>query len=276
VDLNLATDLPSLWADAHQLHQVLVNVVANAHQAMRRHAGPRTLSIATRLDPAGKHVRLAVTDTGPGIPGDIRAKIFEPFFTTKPAGQGTGLGLSLCHGIVEDHGGAITVESETGRGTTFTITLPVGRRDAESVEPATAGTPPPVGSKLILIVDDERDLAEVLVDELRGDGHRVEVACDGAEALRWLEKEPFDLVVSDTKMPTMDGIQLYRSIERAYPGLLRRIIFITGDVLDVEKRAFLESTGAPFLMKPFDPAEVRNLVRHSLADSGRPVASPRA
>jgi CheY-like chemotaxis protein len=266
VSLDLADDLPTLWADGHQLHQVLVNIVANAHQAMRHSLKPRHISITTRSALASQRVDLEITDSGPGIPAEIRAKIFEPFFTTKPLGQGTGLGLSLCRGIVEEHGGAITVESEPGRGTTFTITLPVVPRPAGAGEPSAAEVTAPVGSKAILVIDDERDLAEVLVEALEHDGHRVEVASNGAEALSRLERQAFDLVLSDTKMPQMDGMELYREIERRFPALRRRIIFVTGDVLDPDKQRFLEETRAPFLAKPFDLADLRRLVRQMVAD----------
>jgi two-component system sensor histidine kinase/response regulator len=267
ISVRAAADLPLLWADAHQLHQVLVNLVANAHQAMRRSPGPRELSITTRAEPARRQVQVVVSDTGPGIPAEIRARIFEPFFTTKPAGQGTGLGLSLCRGIVEEHGGTITVESEPGRGTTFVITLPVVARPAAAMGPHAAGAPAPVGPRRILVVDDERDLAEVLVEALQRDGHHVEIAANGTDALGRLARDRFDLVVSDTKMPLMDGPELFREIERRFPALRRRVIFVTGDVLDVEKRRALESTGAPFLAKPFDLTEVRNLVRRQLTQA---------
>jgi len=269
VSLSLAEDLPVLWADGHQLHQVLVNIVANAHQAMRRSPARRQISITTRSEPASQRVHLEITDTGPGISAEIRAKIFEPFFTTKPPGQGTGLGLSLCRGIIEEHGGAITVVSELGKGTTFAITLPVVPRPAGADEPDTAEAPVPVGSKAILVVDDEQELAEVLVEALGRDGHRVEIASNGAEALRQLERQTYDLVVSDTKMPVMDGVELFHELERRFPELRRRIIFVTGDVLDTEKRQFLESTGAPFLTKPFDLTEIRNVVRRRLVDAAR-------
>src|SRR5439155_24766220 len=167
-------------------------------------------------------------------------------------------------GIIEEHGGAITVVSEPGQGTTFAITLPVVPRPAGAAEPATAEASVPVGSKAILVVDDEQALAEVLVEALGRDGHRVETASNGAEALHRLERHAFDLVVSDTKMPVMDGVELFRELERRFPALRRRIIFVTGDVLDAEKRQFLESSGAPFLMKPFDLSEVRNVVRRRL------------
>jgi CheY-like chemotaxis protein len=133
----------------------------------------------------------------------------------------------------------------------------------------------PVGSKAILVIDDERDLAEVLVEELEHDGHRVEVASNGAEALSRLERQAFDLVLSDTKMPQIDGLELYREIERRYPALRRRIIFVTGDVLDPDKQRFLEETRAPFLAKPFDLGDLRRLVRQMVADRNTPdVTAP--
>jgi signal transduction histidine kinase len=265
VVLSLADDLPILWADSHQLQQVLVNLVTNAHHAVRqRPADARMISITTRSDSAYRRAHIEITDTGPGIHAEIRGRIFEPFYTTKPVGQGTGLGLSLCRGIIEEHGGTITVESEPGRGTTFEITLPVTVRPSRIDTPTASETPAPVGTKTILVVDDERDLAEILVEALGREGHRVEMAGNGADALRRLEQHGYDLVVSDTKMPVMDGVQFFHEIERRFPRLCKRIIFVTGDVLDPEKRRFLESSGAPFLTKPLDLGEVRRVVRRVL------------
>jgi two-component system sensor histidine kinase/response regulator len=262
VALRLDDDLPILWADGHQLQQVLVNMITNAHHAVRqRPADAREITITTWSDETPRKVHIEVADTGLGIPAEVRSRIFEPFFTTKPVGQGTGLGLSLCRGIVEEHGGTITVESEPGRGTAFEITLPVTVRPASVETPGATEIPPPVGAKTILVVDDERDLAEVLVEALGREGHRVEIASNGADALRRLEEHRYDLVVSDTKMPVMDGVELFQEIARRLPTLSKRIIFVTGDVLDVEKRRFLESSGAPFLTKPFDLGEVRRVVR---------------
>jgi len=264
VVLRLANDLPILWADGHQLQQVLVNIITNAHHAVRqRPADARMISITTWSDGV-LQVHVEIADTGPGIPSEIRGRIFEPFFTTKPVGQGTGLGLSLCRGIVDEHGGTITVESEPGQGTTFKMTLPVTVRPASGDAPSATETAPPVGRKTILVVDDERDLAEILVEALGREGHRVEIAGNGADALRRLEQDRYDLVVSDTKMPVMDGVELFDEIDRRFPTLSKRIIFVTGDVLDPEKRRFLESSGAPFLTKPFDLAEVRRVVRRAL------------
>jgi signal transduction histidine kinase len=262
--LTLAEDLPSLWADSHQLHQVAINILANAHHALRRIPRPRQLSIATRAEEG--QVRLEIADNGPGIPHEIRAKIFEPFFTTKGPREGTGLGLSLCRGIIDDHGGSITVDSEVGRGTIFAVMLPVVTRPSAVLDGSVAGEASPIAPKDILVVDDEPDLADAIVEELRRDGHRVAVASNGAEALRQLERQGFDLVLSDTKMPVMDGVQFYDHVVRRFPALRGRFIFVTGDALDVDKRRFLESIEAPYVIKPFDLNALRNLVRRHLAD----------
>jgi signal transduction histidine kinase len=269
VALDLAEGLPVLWADGHQLHQVLVNMVANAHHAMRHGRAQRRLAITTRFDPGSRHVRLALADTGPGIPAEIRAKIFEAFFTTKPPGQGTGLGLSLCQGIVAEHGGTIAVESEPGRGATFTITLPVLPRPATVAAPPDEEPSTPADARTILVVDDEPEIAAILLETLERDGHRAESVANGAEALQRLERQEYDLIVSDTKMPVLDGVDFYHELERRFPALLRRIVFVTGDVLDVEKQRFLESIGAPIVTKPFDLGDVRRVVRAKLADARR-------
>ncbi|PYN41686.1 MAG: hypothetical protein DMD95_18770, partial [Candidatus Rokuibacteriota bacterium] len=161
---ELAGDLPVVWADAHQLHQVVVNLLANAHQAMRRMDAGRRITIRTRLE--RERLLLEVIDTGPGIPAEIQSRIFEPFFTTKPQGEGTGLGLSLCRRMLEEHEGTITVESEVGRGTTFRIELPVVSRPTASLAAGEYEPLPPIAGKAILIVDDEPDLAATLAEAL--------------------------------------------------------------------------------------------------------------
>jgi PAS domain S-box-containing protein len=162
VTFELAEGLPVLWADAHQLHQVVVNLVANAHQAMREVAGPRCLTLRTGRDAESRRVWLEVQDTGPGIAAELRGRIFEPFFTTKPPGAGTGLGLSLCQGIVEGHGGWIgVVEPGAARGTVFCVELPVEEPRGETVAEV-AGAPVLVRGARILVVDDEPGIAGAL------------------------------------------------------------------------------------------------------------------
>lgn len=265
VALDLGEGLPPLWADAHQLHQVLVNLVTNAHHAMRRLPPPRRIRVAARLDGARGRVRLTIADSGPGIPQDLHDKIFEPFFTTKPAGEGTGLGLSLCRGIIEEHGGTLTLESAPGQGATFVIELPLGEQATARTAVQATDALPPVRPKRILVVDDERDIADLLVEVIAAGGHQVDVAADGVEALEQIARHDYDLLLSDTKMPGLDGLGLYRELERRFPALSRRVVFLTGDVLDPAKREFLESTRAPFLMKPFEVSEVRRVVHRMLA-----------
>src|SRR5437867_3121596 len=126
VGFDLAKDLPLVWADAHQLKQVVVNLVTNARQAVQDAAPPRRLTLRTRPDAQGQKVRIEVADSGPGIPREIRARVFEPFFTTKPEGEGTGLGLALARGLVESHGGESDVAGAPGEGARFVIGRPVG------------------------------------------------------------------------------------------------------------------------------------------------------
>src|SRR5437870_2508517 len=265
VVLDVTEDLPTLWADAHRLHQVLVNLIVNAQHAMRGVTSARRLTLTTRFDRERDRVWLEVGDTGSGIPPEIRARIFEPFFTTKPTGQGTGLGLSLCQGIVEEHGGTITVESAPGRGAKFRIELPVVAPPTAAVEPAAAVPPSAMTSKSILVVDDESEIAAVLAEMLQRAGHRVEIAANGAMGLEMLERRGYDLILTDTKMPVLDGVEFYRALERRFPQLCRRLIFVTGDLLDPEKRSFLAATGAPCMEKPFDLDEVRRVVDRLLA-----------
>jgi len=264
VAVDLASDIPVMWVDPHQLHQVFVNLIANAQHAMRRQPGPKRLTVRGRYDAERRRVRLELADTGPGIVADVCARIFEPFFTTKPAGEGTGLGLSLCRGIVEEHRGTIAVESEPGRGTTFVIELPVETPPRAAARPPTASAPASARRGTVLVVDDERGVAEALAEAIRRDGHEVEIAGDGAEALGLLAARPYDLIVSDTKMPILDGESFYRELERRHPALRHRIVFLTGDVLSRDKREFLERTAAPFLTKPCDLDELRRVVSRVL------------
>jgi PAS domain S-box-containing protein len=256
-------DLPTLWADPHQLHQLLVNLVTNAHQAMRQHPHPRRLTITARADVFPPRVHLEVADTGPGIPPALRGRVFEPFFTTRPPGQGTGLGLSLSHGIVAAHGGSIEIDDAPGGGCLIRIELPVhagsgGGPDAPS--PAALAAP-----TRVLVVDDELEVGHVLADMLAVDGHRADVVGNATLALEQLETVGYDVLLCDLRMPGIDGSAVYRQlVARAHP-LTQRFAFLTGDALSPDTVAFLRDCGLPWLEKPFRFADVRRVVSELLA-----------
>jgi two-component system NtrC family sensor kinase len=270
LDWQLAPDLPPLWADPHQLHQVIVNLVTNAHHALREGPPPRRLTLTTRYDPGGPGVVLEVADTGPGIPPALQARLFEPFFTTKPPGVGTGLGLPLCRGIIEEHGGSISVQSQPGQGTVFRVLLPVPVETSPGRDPSSPDISPAVAriATTILIVDDEPGIVSALAHLLRRDGHTVDTAANGQLALAKLHTQAYDLILCDLRMPELDGPGLYQALQQQYPYLLRRVIFLTGDTLSEEARTFLEQTEVPRLSKPFRAAEVRQLVQHVLQKAG--------
>lgn len=260
----LATTLPEVFADPHQLQQVLMNLFINAEQAMTAHAGGGVLSVATYA-PSVDQVMIEVTDSGPGIDEDVRHRIFDPFFTTKDVGEGTGLGLSVVNAIVEEHGGTIQVESSPGQGARFLVTLPAAGlpMQAPAATSAHAGDPDPrFGRGLrVLLADDEPALAGAVAETLRDAGFEVTVARDGQEALLLAEAQTFDAVICDLRMPRVDGPTFYRAVEAVSPPQARRVIFVTGDVTGSEAARFLDETGCRWLAKPFRLAELLRAVR---------------
>ena len=260
---DLAADLPVLWADPAQLHQVLVNLITNAQQAMRGISTPRRVTLTARHDRTRDVVRLVVSDTGPGILAEILGRIFEPFFTTKPEGQGTGLGLPLCRSIVESHDGTMSAESRPGEGAAFVIELPVVA-PPQAVPAAERVEPEARRGLTVLVVDDEPDVREVFADLLAAEGHDVGTAADGLDALERIRERAFDLIFTDIRMPGLDGAGLYREIERRDPALARRVVFVTGDVLSGEVGELIGRLGVPSVSKPLDLAEVERLIARML------------
>jgi PAS domain S-box-containing protein len=257
----LAPDLPAVWADGDQLHQVFANLFVNAQQALQGVPPPRRLTITSDFD--DEAVWVAVADNGPGIPADIAQRVFEPFFTTKPQGVGTGVGLSVCHGIVAAHDGEIRLEASGGPGARFVVRLP--RTAAQVVEAPVETLPRRHRRARILVVDDEPDVAQLLIDILERDGHRVARASSGREALACLADGEVDLILSDLRMPDLDGPALYRALAAQRPELLGRLVFMTGDTLGGDMTGFLTETGVRVLEKPLDPAGVSHKVQGFLA-----------
>jgi len=254
---DLAKGLPPTLADPNQLVQVFMNIITNAEQAMRESHGKGTLSIRT-VKAAG-NIRLTFEDDGPGIAPANLKKIFDPFFTTKPVGKGTGLGLSICHGILKEHGGTIDATSAVGKGTTFIIELPIVTGVAARVE-AERPAADKVEPGRVLVVDDELFIRELVQDVLAGRGHLVEVVDGGVAALEKIKAGPYDLIISDLKMPELDGQELFARIKADHPDLALRVIFISGDTVSSETQAFLDAAGQPYVLKPF---KVKDLVEEA-------------
>jgi two-component system NtrC family sensor kinase len=196
---------------------------------------------------------------------DVQTRIFEPFFTTKPPGVGTGLGLPLCQGIIEDHGGTLRCMSQMGQGTTFRVELPVGFIPETPYASADSGAAlSPVSSSTILLVDDEPSMTNALTRLLRRDGHNVDAVTNGRLALMKLQERVYDVILSDLRMPELDGFGLYRALETRYPQLCRRFIFLTGDTLNPDTHALGVQHGVPQLFKPYTAAELRRVIHQVL------------
>ena len=280
LDLVLAEGMPEVQADADQLGQVVLNLVVNAQQAMANVEGTRSLTLTTGVEavrptPSSREPRvwLRVSDTGPGVPAAVRDRLFEPFFTTKEAGFGTGLGLSVSRSIVREHGGELILESvplraDTGLGATgasFRLSLPI------SGEAATPSAPLPLDTvsgelhSRVLVVDDEMEIADLMRAVLEGAGFDVATAESGAVALELLAEARFDAIVSDVRMPDLDGAALWRAVRARHPQLARRMLFVTGDTLSPQARQVLEESGCASLDKPFVNADLLAAVRAALA-----------
>jgi CheY-like chemotaxis protein len=258
VRTELAPDLPQLVGDAGQLHQLFANLIVNAQHALEGHDGLRELAIATRCE--GGAVTIEVADSGPGIPPAIRSRIFEPFFTTKPVGSGTGLGLSFAYGVARAHGGELAL-ADGDEGTRFRIALPIGANGVGSAKQSVRRETGHGG--VALVVDDELELAETLAEMLEGQGWSVVVAGGGREALDRLAERDVDLVITDLRMPDLDGADLFAWVRAHRPSLAERVVFLTGDTLGPGANRFLESCGRPFAEKPFSPESIARLVEAS-------------
>jgi PAS domain S-box-containing protein len=270
IETNLAAELPVVWGDEDQMHQVITNLVVNAQQALVLVEPPRRLTVSTRED--GGFVEIVVADNGPGMSAEIRERIFEPFFTTKEAGVGTGVGLSVCKAIVTAHEGRIRAEGDTGAGTRIVVVLPLGGTGAPvAAAPDEPGVAAPL-SLNVLVVDDEPDIAAMVAEMLRQDGHAAEIARDARTALDIVERADVDLIVSDLRMSDLDGPGLYRAVREKRPDLADRMLFITGDVLAADIDRFLAETGVPVVEKPIDPVAFRRALAGRLAEpQGEPA-----
>jgi two-component system cell cycle sensor histidine kinase/response regulator CckA len=253
-------------ADAGQLGQVVLNLVVNARDAMAA-GGRMTIEIlCVDADPGGltlPQVQLVVSDTGVGMDAETLERVFEPFFTTKPPGAGTGLGLSTVHGIVKQSGGDLWVQSEPGRGTTFTIALPRAAGEVSGPNHATTELEVRPGQgETILLVEDDDSVRDFLEEALSRRGFSVLCGRDAAEALALEAKTPsIDLLVTDVVMPNLSGPELVRTLQGRRPDL--PVLYLSGHAegATTDERSF---GSAPFLQKPFSSAELIRAVGDAL------------
>ena len=255
---------PLVRADEARLAQVFINLLVNAAQALPEGASDEhEIRIATSTDAAGRAV-IEIRDSGPGIPASIIGRIFDPFFTTKAVGVGTGLGLSVCHNLVTEMGGEITVWSEPGRGATFQVILPAvvaaAAAVAGEVAPAAGSTlPKPKARASILVVDDDKAVGIALRRVLRD--HDVSVVTEARSGLELLASgKRFDVILSDLMMPEMSGMEFYDELTRRFPAAADRVVFISGGTFTPSAKAFLDRVPNPRLEKPFDPRRLREII----------------
>jgi signal transduction histidine kinase/ActR/RegA family two-component response regulator len=272
---NVARESGAVVIDLTQIHQVIMNLCTNAAHAMQETGGVLDVNLIEMdlgledkfmikgLSP-GKYVRITVSDTGHGIPPGLKERIFDPYFTTKGLGVGTGLGLSVAHGIVKNHGGAFSVYSESGKGSTFHVYLP--RIDADVIDVSVDKKSPPVGNEQILFIDDEETLVQIGRQMLERLGYKVSTRSCSVEALEDFREDPmkFDLVITDQTMPNMTGEMLAKEMMQIRSDI--PIILCTGfSHLVDQKKSQLIGIRA-FLMKP--------LILKDLAVTIRKVLDP--
>jgi PAS domain S-box-containing protein len=278
-----AANLHAVKADAGQIEQVIMNMVINARDAMPNGGrltletanvsfGPESVGRYVELEP-GDYVMLAITDTGAGMNDGVKARLFEPFFTTKDVGQGTGLGLSTCYGIIKQSGGHISVYSELGRGTTFKIYLP--QVESEIKSPAQLNMPSdlPRGTETILLVEDDPSLREMAAGLLGRLGYKVLTAANGVEALNLKNERGtghVDLLFTDVVMPHMSGKELADRVRALYPHT--KILFTSAYTENAIIQQGVLDRGVMLLQKPFTPSALANKVREAL-DAPEPDAA---
>ncbi len=273
INRDLDRRLPSTIADSHQLQQVFLNLITNAEQAMLEAHGHGKLTIRTRSDSQAGRIVVEIIDDGPGIPEGYLTRIFDPFFTTKEVGKGTGLGLSLSYGIVKEHGGNIYARSRIGEGSSFIVEIPVAARLQEDPTPVLELLPQAihfenvVRNKRILVVDDERYILDFFIEVFKMYSIEVDTADDGKLAMEKIMRQDYDLVITDFKMPLMNGKDLYHWISENRPQLTRHVVFVTGDTACTDTQTFFEKIGNRYLAKPFKIEEVKEAIQETLQRS---------
>ncbi|MCK0068985.1 hybrid sensor histidine kinase/response regulator, partial [Kordiimonas laminariae] len=257
ISLHIAPDLPAIKGNYNQFYQVFFNLLLNALHAMSSQVRQKLLSITCSYDEVNNIIKVDIVDSGPGVPANIRSKVFDPFFTTKEVGTGTGLGLFIVRSIVEAHDGKIDL-MPSQKGAHFRLYLPAWTKNY--ADAAETETEVDCADCRILIVDDEEEILDALGQILKSQNHDVSSAPNGQKALEVLANEHIDLIISDLRMPEMDGPQLYEKVCSDYPHLSDKTVFMTGDELSQFAQRFLSTANCPVLSKPFSPKKVKELL----------------
>jgi PAS domain S-box-containing protein len=270
---DISSDVDNIMADPTEIYRIVMNLCTNAAQAMGNNGGVMAVTLTqvdltqhdTRLHPGlkpGRYVKLSVQDNGPGIPEELKDRIFEPYFTTKEKGKGTGMGLSVVHGIVQSYGGGIHAYSEPDAGTIFNVYLPAIKYDVSAEQKAEQALP--TGREHILLVDDEPVLVDVGRELLETLGYKVTGCHSGSEALELFEPDPgrFDLVISDMTMPKMTGDKLAEELLQTRKDL--PIILFTGFTQMVNEEKAAEIGVKALALKPMVKEKLAHLVRKVL------------
>lgn len=264
---HLAPDLPLTVADAGQLQQVFLNLIVNAETEMNLARGHGKLTVKTQR--INDTIRISFNDNGGGISEENLERIFDPFFTTRQVGQGTGLGLSVCYGIVSEHGGRIFAESKPGKGATFIVELPITAEDKQLEFPETAVPEQRKATGAhILVVDDEPVVREFISKVLTEEGHQVDTVDNAEDALEMVKSKAYRIILLDIKMPGMSGIELFKRFQKMTPSLARKVVFVTGDVMGARTTAFLSKAKSPYITKPFTAGQL-NIAINRLFTEGR-------
>ena len=292
IRVEISDRLPLVYIDHARLQDVLVNLIQNAEHAIaaRRdgsslpsavpRAAPAEITVTTGWRGSPDRILVEVSDNGSGLKEEDLSRVFDPFFTTREVGQGTGLGLSVCYGIVREHGGQITARNAAAGGAVFTIELPVMAESLATATAAAAGAPPrasearmpaaapgpayaavalaeeqvdvPARRPKALVVDDEESNAALVRRVLAGAGYDVESTTLSRRALVMIERTAYDVVICDVKMPELSGQEVYGRVCQIRPEMARRFIFITGDIDGEDTREFLDQSRCSYFMKPFN------------------------
>ncbi len=264
VVLELEDALPTVAGDEDQLIQVLINLIVNAEHALENTGEAGKITLRTFLDAGSGNVVVEVCDNGDGIPKELQDRIFEPFFTTKNVGRGTGIGLAFCHRIIDSHGGRLGLESTPGLGTKFFIHLRAATIPDASVAHAVCPESQPANCR-ILIVDDEPDVAQLISDLLEERGFAVSALTKATDALHLIQTQTYDVILSDFKMPGMNGEVFHNTLLATAPRYKGRIGYITGDAMSPETAEFLKKMECPYIEKPIENHRLLKLIEQLTA-----------